>query len=700
VANYSISGVTISGAALKADGYTVTLTTSAMSAGSHSLTVKNVKTRALSVLSTVTTTFSYSTGGAYVVPPFTVGVNSQVTNSTSPALSGTISDPNASVSVRVNGSYYGAVNNGDGTWSLAQNDISALGNGSYDVVVVGVNTSGVVAFDSTVNELSVGTTSPTAVILSPTSPTVSPVNTIAIDFSEPVNGFTLQDLQLTLAVGGAVASEPLMGATLTTTDNQNWMLGNLSGLTALSGTYNLILTGLASTVTDIYGNPLVTNGSASWTKAFPAVQSISCVGSAVTNASSVQYAVTFNESVANVQMADFVLVASGASGTIASISGNGAAYTVTVNGVSGNGTLGLNLVDDNSIVDQYGDPLGGLFLGDGNFTGQSYTIDNTDPSITMPASAAPSPVVGTSATLSVLATDIATGAGSLTYSWAATTLPNGAPAPTFGINNGSNAAQNTTVTFGEAGSYVLTVTIADPNGLTRTSSVSVAVNQTLTSIRVNGGAPMATALDQFGNPLANQPAFDVNSETITGPLALSSNVAVYPSNSRLTISGAITGAGALTVAGSGTVVLTGANNYTGGTFVSAGKLFIKASAIATGTSLTVGAGASQIFASAVSAAPSTKAAAVTASVIASSVDTAVTRVVADDLIRKPHVAPAAIRVVTAVKTGAHCWLIARRIAADLSWLEQKSNNSQTLGQQENKDLALQALETAFAQYGC
>ena len=46
-----------------------------------------------------------------------------------------------------------------------------LGAGVYDVVATGVNTSGVVAFDPTVNELSVDTTSPTVVITSPASPT-------------------------------------------------------------------------------------------------------------------------------------------------------------------------------------------------------------------------------------------------------------------------------------------------------------------------------------------------------------------------------------------------------------------------------------------------------------------------------------------------------------------------------------------------
>ena len=61
------------------------------------------------------------------------------------------------------------------------------------------------------------------------------MNSVAIVFSEPVENFTLQNLQLTFANGGPAASEPLEGETLTTTDNQNWTLGNLAGLTTASG---------------------------------------------------------------------------------------------------------------------------------------------------------------------------------------------------------------------------------------------------------------------------------------------------------------------------------------------------------------------------------------------------------------------------------------------------------------------------------
>ena len=193
-------------------------------------------------------------------------------------MTGTVSDPAASVSVRVNGSYYAATNNGDGTWSLPRGDISALAGGTYNVVAAGVNTSGIAAFDPTLNELSVGTTSPTVSIAAVTpNPSMAPITSLAIHFSAPVENFTPQALQLTFtASGGATASDPLEGATLTTTDNQNWTLGNLSGLDSQVGTYQLAVVPLGSNITDLGGDPLIVGAAISWTiiPPWPSVASI------------------------------------------------------------------------------------------------------------------------------------------------------------------------------------------------------------------------------------------------------------------------------------------------------------------------------------------------------------------------------------------------------------------------------------------
>jgi len=73
---------------------------------------------------------------------------------------------------------------------------------------------------------------------------------------------------------------------------------------------------------------------------------------------SANFTVTFSEPVTGVDPTDFAVASSvGVIGTDVSVSGCGAVYTVSVNSVSGTGTLGLNLVDDGSIKDALGNPL-------------------------------------------------------------------------------------------------------------------------------------------------------------------------------------------------------------------------------------------------------------------------------------------------------------------------------------------------------
>ena len=52
-------------------------------------------------------------------------------------------DPNATVTVTIAGAIYHARNNGDGTWSLADNTISpALGEGNHDIVITATDVAG------------------------------------------------------------------------------------------------------------------------------------------------------------------------------------------------------------------------------------------------------------------------------------------------------------------------------------------------------------------------------------------------------------------------------------------------------------------------------------------------------------------------------------------------------------------------------
>jgi hypothetical protein len=112
----------------------------------------------------------------------------------------------------------------------------------------------------------------------------------------------------------------------------------------------------------------------------PGVSSINRVTSATTNATSVDYTVTFAESVAGVDGADFTLTGTGtASGSIASVTEvNGSTYTVTVNSLSGDGTLRLDLNGSGTGIAD----LPGNAITVGYTSGQTYSLDHTAPGVT------------------------------------------------------------------------------------------------------------------------------------------------------------------------------------------------------------------------------------------------------------------------------------------------------------------------------
>jgi hypothetical protein len=108
----------------------------------------------------------------------------------------------------------------------------------------------------------------------------------------------------------------------------------------------------------------------------PTVLSITRAGSSPTSADSVDFTVTFSEDVTGVNTDDFALTTTGVSGAaVSEISGSGSIYTVTVNTGSGNGTIRLDVVDDDSILDGSSNPLGGINAGNGNHTGgEKYSV--------------------------------------------------------------------------------------------------------------------------------------------------------------------------------------------------------------------------------------------------------------------------------------------------------------------------------------
>ncbi|MBL8828254.1 MAG: VCBS repeat-containing protein, partial [Planctomycetaceae bacterium] len=103
---------------------------------------------------------------------------------------------------------------------------------------------------------------------------------------------------------------------------------------------------------------------------------------AVTNATALSFAITFSHAVSGVDPTDFITIGD-AIATITNVSGSGASWLVSVE-VAGDGSVNLQLVDDDSIVDVSTLKLGGTGAGNGDFSDNAaaYTIDLTPPTLT------------------------------------------------------------------------------------------------------------------------------------------------------------------------------------------------------------------------------------------------------------------------------------------------------------------------------
>ncbi|MCG6039560.1 Ig-like domain-containing protein, partial [Acinetobacter baumannii] len=98
-----------------------------------------------------------------------VALDDVLTNDSTPALTGTVNDPTATVVVTVDGVNYPATNNGDGTWSLADNTLPVLTDGPHTITVTATDAAGNVGSDTAV--VTVDTTAPNAPVLDPINAT-------------------------------------------------------------------------------------------------------------------------------------------------------------------------------------------------------------------------------------------------------------------------------------------------------------------------------------------------------------------------------------------------------------------------------------------------------------------------------------------------------------------------------------------------
>ena len=288
------------------------------------------------------------------------------------------------------GCYDNANHDGAGSYSETFTITAPSSAGSYTATVAidcnGCGGGGQVASHSKPGGIVVDSGAPTVSTIvcaepaacGPSNPTRADPLKWTVTFSESVSGVDTSDFALvaTGTAGGSISQVTGSGSSYTV------VVSSIAG----AGTLQLDLIDNDS-ITDAAGNKLGGTGTGNGSYSGPSYTvdhvgptatlscSAPCGPTNPTSATTLQWQVTFDESVSGVGLDDFALVASGTSGTLQSLSGSGASYTVTVAGVSGSGTLGLNLVDDDSIVDSLGNKLGGMGAGTGNVTGPSYTIN-------------------------------------------------------------------------------------------------------------------------------------------------------------------------------------------------------------------------------------------------------------------------------------------------------------------------------------
>src|SRR5262249_45271383 len=97
--------------------------------------------------------------------------------------------------------------------------------------------------------------------------------------------------------------------------------------------------------------------------AAPAVLSLAPTTANPATTSTVQFGLTFSEPVTGVTSGAFTLAESGVSGGSIAVSGSGASYSLTVSGLVGSGTVGVNLTNLNGLTDATSDPVASGFTG-------------------------------------------------------------------------------------------------------------------------------------------------------------------------------------------------------------------------------------------------------------------------------------------------------------------------------------------------
>lgn len=188
------------------------------------------------------------------------------------------------------------------------------------------------------------------------NPSAASSVSFSVTFSEPVTGVDVTDFgfSATNLTGVSITSVTGSGATRTVTVNT----GTGSGTVKLTVTNN-------NSIIDAVGNSLSSGFTTGETytidRTNPIVTSTTCANNITPTPASINFIVSFTETVTGVDVADFNLVATNVTGaSVTGVSGSGSSRTITVNTGSGNGTLRLDVPATATVIDSVGNPLSGI----------------------------------------------------------------------------------------------------------------------------------------------------------------------------------------------------------------------------------------------------------------------------------------------------------------------------------------------------
>ncbi|WP_228200808.1 BapA/Bap/LapF family large adhesin, partial [Acinetobacter baumannii] len=285
------------------------------------------------------------------------------TNDTTPALTGTIDDPTATVVVTVDGVDYPAVNNGDGTWTLADNTLPVLADGPHTVSVTATDVAGNVSTPVT-GTVTVDATAPTLAITTDDLALAAGEDAnITFTFSEAVAGFDVSDITV---VGGTLTG-------LTTTDNITWTAvftpdgtGTAPSIAVADGSY-----------TDLAGN-LGTGDVLDGTDGFvvdivPPTLAITTDDLALAAGETANITFTFSEAVTGFDVSDIAVVG----GTLGALTTTDNITWTAVFTPDGTGTAPSISVADNT----YTDLAGNLGTGDVLDGTDGFVVDIVPPTL-------------------------------------------------------------------------------------------------------------------------------------------------------------------------------------------------------------------------------------------------------------------------------------------------------------------------------